>query len=78
MTEQRYDPPKPKQAVVKLTAEETREFSCALADVLCWFRGFSAAHVLHDRQPELPPDLDGLRRLNIRLKNDLETATIPF
>lgn len=44
---------------------ECRLYSDALADVLCWFNGFCAA------KPDapMPPGLDTLRTLNIKLKD---------
>lgn len=47
-----------------MTPEQARELSDALADVLCWFRGFDAAKP----DAELPPGLETLREFNFRLK----------
>ncbi len=43
---------------------ECREWSDAIADLLCWFNGFAAG------RPEapLPPGIDALREINIKLK----------
>ena len=51
-----------------LTCEDCRRTSDSLADVLCWFAGFEAAHAGADRNLSLPPGLDDLRTFNINLK----------
>lgn len=56
--------PTPPNAVV-LHGEDAHDVSDALADVLCWFRGFAAARA---GDVELPPGIERLRELNIKLK----------
>ena len=53
---------------LRLTADECESLSNHLADVLCWFAGFNAAHAGRDSQPDLPPSLNRLRDVNIKLK----------
>lgn len=54
----------PDNNAILFTPEDARKTSDAVADVLCWFAGFSAA------KPDaiLPPGIDNLRDLNIALK----------
>lgn len=47
-----------------ITPEQAQDYSDALADVLCWFRGFRAAN----RKAGMPPGLSRLVDLNIDLK----------
>lgn len=53
-----------------LGGARARRVSNALADVLCWFAGFKAG------QPDaqLPPGLEELRSLNIKLKDTWEES----
>lgn len=53
----------------RLSAEECDDYIAALADVLCWFRGFKAAK---GSKVEFPPGLDRLRDLNIDIKRAAE------
>lgn len=57
--------------VLQLTPEKADEYSGAISDVLCWLRGFQAAHHGRDGAPPMPPEWEVLRDLNIRIKNAL-------
>ena len=56
------------QVSMMFTEAELEDQIAALADVLCWHRGFGAARKHY--QP--PPGLEDLRILNIRLKTALK------
>lgn len=55
----------PENNTIQFTADEARTMSSALADVLCWFRGFQSAKP----KAQLPPGIDDLRSLNLKLKD---------
>lgn len=48
-------------------ARDAEDHQAIVADCLCWFDGFSAAHGRDDRQP-FTPDREKLRRLNAVLQ----------
>lgn len=53
---------------VRLSASECEIFQAAVADALCWFQGFRAAHCGSLSEPEMPMSIDSLRDLNLRLQ----------
>lgn len=53
-----------------MSAEQSRRFSDALADVLCWFRGLTAAHAGREAAIDLPPGLYDLRDLKSFVDSD--------
>lgn len=60
-----FDNPRPPTRAIEIESEEARYISDALADVLCWFQGFSAAKP----DADVPASLGRLRDLNIKLKS---------
>ena len=52
---------------MNMDSDEAHDFSNAIADVMCWFRGFKAAHANSEVEVEYPPNLDRLRDLKIKL-----------
>ena len=52
----------------KLYSDGCLAISNALADVICWFDGFEAAHAMTDKRLNLPQGIERLRDLNIKLK----------
>lgn len=60
--------------ITDLTETESLAYADAIADALCWFRGFQAA------RPEapLPPGIDRLRDLSIALKDHAMTSMGPM
>ena len=53
--------------------DDLERFSHALADVLCWARGFMAG-LGEDRQEHAPIGIETLRDLNIKFKRRLDEA----
>lgn len=51
------------------------EYQATVADCLCWFDGFKAAHARDDRQP-FTPDREKVRRLNEALQRLLPGAAL--
>lgn len=54
-------------AAMEIDRAAAEEFSDAIADVMCWFRGFKAAHAGAEYEAEYPPNLDRLMDLKIKL-----------
>ena len=50
-----------------ITTDDADRFTASIADTICWLLGFHAAKPKAD----LPPDWEGLRELNIKLKDAL-------
>ena len=53
----------------RMSAEQADEYSCALADVLCWFDGFLMGK---GDDARMPPGWHTLRELNIDLKDHIQ------
>lgn len=57
---------------VTMTTQKADEYSGAISDILCWLRGFQAAHHGREDGPPMPPEWSTLRDLNIEIKKALQ------
>jgi hypothetical protein len=59
---------------LEFTAQELEKISSSIADVLCWVRGFEAAHFGREGDVPGPYGIRELRDLNIKIKNTLHRS----
>ena len=59
---------------IAMTDEQIKQGAYAIADVLCWFNGFQAAHFGRENvgNPPMPPGLDKLRDLRFAIEKGLD------